>query len=99
MLTLGFLVEMEAKPGREDEVAAFLKEAKALVDAEPGTVTWFACQIGPTSFRIFDTFADEDDRQFHLAGKVRQGLDARADLFATPPRINPIDLLTYKMPA
>jgi quinol monooxygenase YgiN len=99
MLTLGFLVEMEAKPGREAEVAAFLKEAKALVDAEPGTVAWFACQVGPTSFRIFDTFADEDDRQFHLDGKVRQGLETHADLFAGPPRINPVNLLAYKMPA
>ncbi|GIF96208.1 putative quinol monooxygenase [Catellatospora citrea] len=99
MLTLGFLVEMEAKPGHEGEVAEFLRQAKALVDAEPGTIVWYAFQIGPTSFRIFDAFNNEDDRQFHLAGKVRQGLEARADLFDPPPKINPVDLLTYKMPS
>lgn len=97
MLTLGFLVELEAKPGKEGEVAEFLRQGKALVEAEPGTILWFAFQAGPTSFRIFDTFNNEDDRQFHLAGKVRQGLEAHADLFSQPPTITPVDLLTYKM--
>jgi quinol monooxygenase YgiN len=97
--SLGFLVEMEARPGKEDDVAKFLVDAQALVEAEPGTLAWFAFRAGPTSFRIFDAFGSEDDRQTHLHGKVRDALVARADeLFSVPPRITPVDLLATKLP-
>jgi hypothetical protein len=99
MPAFGFLVTMEARPGKEADVAEFLVAAKALVDAEPGTLTWFAFQIGPSSFRIFDAFNTEDDRQVHLDGKVRQGLEERAELFSVPPAITPVDVLAAKLPA
>jgi hypothetical protein len=95
---LGFLVELEALPGKEDDVAKFLFEAKSLVDAEPGTVTWFAFRVGPSSFRIFDAFNSEDDRQTHLHGKVREGLENRGgELFSVPPTITPVDVLAAKL--
>jgi hypothetical protein len=98
MPPFGFLVSLEARPGKEAEIAEFLAFAKSLVDAEPGTLTWFAFQIGPSSFRIFDAFDTEDDRQVHLAGKVRQGLEGRAELFSVPPAITPVDVLAAKLP-
>ena len=98
MPAFGFFVTLEARPGTERHVAEFLAVAKALVDAEPGTLTWFAFQIGPSSFRIFDAFDTEDDRQVHLAGKVRQGLEERAELFSVPPAITPVDVLAAKLP-
>ena len=42
MSKVALYVPLEAKPGKEKEVAEFLKSALPLVDAEPGTVTWFA---------------------------------------------------------
>ena len=66
----GILALLEAKPGKEREVADFLKSARSLVLQEVGTSTWFAFQTGPASFGIFDTFADEDGRKAHLAGEV-----------------------------
>ncbi|MGW4995947.1 putative quinol monooxygenase [Streptomyces mirabilis] len=98
MTPFGFLVTMEAKPGKEGEVADFLRSAQAMVEAEPGTVAWFAFRMGPTSFRIFDAFASEDDRQAHYDGKVRQGLEARADLFSEPPLITPVNVMAAKLP-
>ncbi|MGK5443437.1 putative quinol monooxygenase [Micromonospora sp. URMC 105] len=95
---MGFLVEMEAKPGKEGDVAELLRQAEQLVEAEPGTIVWFAAQLGPSSFRIFDCFDSEDDRHTHLIGKVGQALQENADLFSRPPTINPVNLLTYKMP-
>jgi quinol monooxygenase YgiN len=99
MPAFGFLVELEARPGKEEDVAQFLIDAKALVDEEPGTLTWFSFRLGPTSFRIFDAFENEGDREAHLQGKVRDGLVARgAELFAVPPTITPVDVLAAKLP-
>lgn len=95
----GFFVELEARAGKEDDVEQFLREAKPLVDAEPGTLTWFAFRLRPSSFGIFDAFNSEDDRQAHLQGKVREAIIARADeLFSTPPVITPVDVLATKLP-
>jgi hypothetical protein len=44
------LATLEAKIGKEHEVAAFLKSALPLVEAEPGTAAWFAVWISPTGF-------------------------------------------------
>ncbi|WP_028934062.1 putative quinol monooxygenase [Pseudonocardia spinosispora] len=99
MPSLGFLVELEAQQGKEDLVAEFLSEAKLLVDAEPGTVAWFAFRTGPTSFRIFDVFDTEDDRQTHLHGEVRKALEKRGgELFGAPPVITPVDVVAVKLP-
>ncbi|WP_026912129.1 putative quinol monooxygenase [Patulibacter minatonensis] len=99
MPAYGFLVEFEALPGREAAVADFLVEAKTLVDAEPGTLTWFAFRRGERSFAIFDAFETEDDRETHLQGEVRTAIVARgAELFEMPPTITPVDVLAAKLP-
>jgi quinol monooxygenase YgiN len=92
-------VHLEAKPGKESEVAQFLKSALPLVDAEPGTISWFAIQEGPSSFAIFDTFDDEASRDAHLNGKVAAALMAKAgELLAKPPAIHKIAILADKLP-
>jgi quinol monooxygenase YgiN len=99
MPAYGFFVEFEARQGKEDDVARFLVDAKALVDAEPGTVAWFAFRLGPSSFRIFDAFETEEGRETHLHGKVRERIEALGgELFAKPPVITPVDLLASKLP-
>jgi quinol monooxygenase YgiN len=99
MSKVALYVPLEAKPGKEKEVADFLKSALPLVDAEPGTVTWFAIQEGPSSFAIFDTFDDEAGREAHLNGKVAAALMAKADeLLAKPPAILKIAILADKLP-
>jgi len=95
--TKALWVPLEAKQGKEDEVAEFLTGALPLVEAEPGTRTWYAVRGGPSSFGIFDTFDDEDGRQAHLSGKVAEALMAKADeLFSSPPQINQLDVLADK---
>jgi quinol monooxygenase YgiN len=99
MSKFALYVPLEAKPGKEKEVAEFLRSALPLVQAETGTVTWYAIQEGPSSFAIFDTFDDEAGRDAHLNGKVAAALTAKAsDLFAKPPAIHKIDILTDKLP-
>lgn len=97
MVKLGILARMEAKPGKEEEVASFLEGALPLVQAEPDTVTWYAIRIGPSQFGIFDTFEDDAGRQAHLSGKVAEALMANAsELFVRAPDISQVDVLTSK---
>jgi len=99
MVKLALYVPLEAKPGKEEDVAAFLRSALPLVNEESGTAAWFAVRLGKSSFAIFDAFADESGRDAHLTGKVAAALMARADeLFATPPQIDKLDVLASKLP-
>jgi quinol monooxygenase YgiN len=94
-------VPLEAKPGKEKDVAEFLRSAVPLVNAEPGTDSWFAIQEGPSSFAIFDTFDDEASRDAHLNGKVAAALMEKAragDLFAKQPEIFKLTVLADKLP-
>ena len=98
--TVGLFVRLEAKPGKEREVADFLRSGLAIVQDEPATLTWYAVRMGPSTFGIFDTFPDDAGRQAHLAGKVAAALMARADeLFARPPAIERVDILAEKIDA
>ena len=99
MVTVGLLVRLAAKPGRELELEQFLRSALPLVENEPGTVAWFALKFGPFSFGIFDVFPHDTARQAHLAGRVAAALMERAaDLLAAPPAIEQIDTLASKLP-
>src|SRR6201984_948686 len=101
MAKFGLYVPLQAKPGKEKEVADFLRSAVPLVNAEPGTIAWFGIQEGPSSFSIFDTFDDEAGRNAHLNGKVAAALMEKAragDLFAKAPEIPRIDILGDKLP-
>jgi quinol monooxygenase YgiN len=99
MVTKSLYVRLEAKPGKEADVAAFLKSGLPIVREEPGTIAWFGIRIGPTTFGIFDVFPDEAGRDAHLAGRVASALFAKAsELLASPPVIEKIDVLAYKLP-
>jgi quinol monooxygenase YgiN len=93
----GFLVTLEAIPGRQHDVIEFLQKARQLVEAERGTRTWYAFRSGSTTFGIFDTFHTADDREVHLRGEVRLALEEFGDeLFSAPPVITPVDVLASK---
>lgn len=77
--TIGLLVIMKAKPGKEQAVKNFLLGGLTLVNQEPKTVSWFAFQIDQSTFGIYDTFEVEAGRQAHLTGEVAKALLANAD--------------------
>src|SRR6266487_499936 len=74
MTTKALFVRLEAKPGKESEVAKFLRDGQALVQQEPATTAWFGIQLGPTTFGIFDAFPDDAGRDAHLSGRVAKAL-------------------------
>jgi len=97
MHTLAILATLEAKPGKEEELSAFLKSALPLAERETKTLSWFAFRISPSKFGNFDTFPDEDGRNAHINGEIAKALFAKADeLLAAPPEIQKPDILAAK---
>ena len=97
METLAILAMLEAKRGKENEVEEFLKSALPLARAEAQTVRWYALKLGPSTFAVFDTFADRSGRDAHLGGEIAKALFAKADeLFASPPEIHQSDVIAVK---
>lgn len=98
MLALGLFVRLEAKPGKEKDVAAFLKQGVEMANQEKTTPLWFALRLGPSTFGVFDAFADESGRQAHLNGPIAKALMAQApNLFAAPPSIERTEILGAKL--
>ena len=94
---LGILALLEAKPGKGDDLAAFLEAGRALALAEQGTVTWYAFKISDTSYGIFDTFETEDARDAHLAGQIPKALgEVAPDLLASEPNIRTVEIVAVK---
>lgn len=99
MVNVALFARLEAKKGKEAEVEAFLKGALSIVQGEPATSAWFALRLGPSTFGIFDVFADESGRQAHLNGRVAAALKEKAgELFSQAPTIDKLDVLATKLP-
>ena len=99
MVKVGLLARFDAVPGKEEDVAQFLEGALALANEEEQTTVWFALRLGPSTFGVFDAFADEHGRQTHLNGPIAQALIAKApELFTGPPAIEPLEVLGSKQP-
>ena len=99
MLTRSLFVRLEAKPGKEKDVAAFLAQGLQLAAQETTTPLWFALQLGPSTFGVFDAFEDESGRQAHLNGPIAKALMENAPhMLASAPVIERVDVLGAKLP-
>lgn len=100
MVTAGLLARLEAKPGKEPDVEAFLQSALSIVQEEATTTAWFALRFGRGGYGIFDVFPDDQGRQAHLDGEVAKALgERREELFSVTPRIERVEVLSDKLPA
>jgi len=98
VVTVALWVRLEAKPGREAGLEAFLHAGAALAEAEPETLAWFAVRLAPSTFGIFDAFADEAGRSAHLMGRVAAELGEHASrLLAAAPVLERLDVLAAKL--
>ncbi len=99
MYRVALFARLEAKAGKETEVAKFLEAGLALANQEATTPIWFALRLGPTTFGVFDAFVDENGRQTHLNGPIAKALMTQApELFTKPPAIERIEILGAKLP-
>jgi len=97
---VGLFLRLEAKLGKEADVADFLINALPMILEEPDTTAWFGLQLGPTTFGISDAFPHEDGRKAHITGKVGDILRATwSEMLACPPTIEKLSILASKLPA
>ena len=90
-------VMLKAKPGKEDEIEAFLAQGAKMAGDEPQTVTWYGVKMGPGIYGVFDTFNDEAGRDAHKSGEIAKALMAQApELFVNEPRIEHMEILAAK---
>lgn len=88
---------LKARPGKEAELEAFLKQAAEMAKKESGTVTWYAIREDDGLYGIFDTFNDEGGREAHLNGEIAKALMGKAgELLAEPPKIHKIAVIATK---
>jgi quinol monooxygenase YgiN len=99
MAKLALWVMLKAKPGKEADVEAFLKQGAVMAKDEPKTVNWFGVKIAPGMYGVFDTFDDEVGRDAHMSGAIAKALMANAgELFANAAelRIEKMEILADK---
>jgi quinol monooxygenase YgiN len=97
MVKVALFVRLQAKPGKEVALKEFLGAGLSMAQDEATTPIWFALQLGPSTFAIFDAFKDEAGRQAHLTGPIAKALMANAsELLAEPPSIERVDVLGVK---
>jgi quinol monooxygenase YgiN len=99
MVTVGYLIRYEAKPGKESEIERDLKAALAAIQEEPATTAWFALRLGPSTFGVFDAFPDEEGRQAHFNARVARLRERASSQFIEGSLImEPVDILAAKLP-
>ena len=99
MPKLALFVRLEAKKGKENDVARFLEKGLELANQETMTPFWFSLRLASATFAVFDAFEDEGGRQTHLNGPIAKALMANAsELLASPPTIERMDVLGAKTP-
>ena len=99
MVKVGLLLRLEAKPGKEAEVADFLTNALPLILEETDTTAWFGIQIGHSTFGVFDAFPHEEGRNAHITGKVADILRATwSGMLSCPPSLEKVSILAAKLP-
>ena len=77
-ITKGLLLTFEPKSGNENEVTDFMLGGQQIVEAEPGTIAWFAIRLSDGRYGVFDVFEDNRGRIAHLAGGIPRELTKHA---------------------
>lgn len=90
-------VMLKAKPEKEADVEAFLKQGAVMSNDEPLTVTWYGVKLAPGMYGVFDTFDSEEGRDAHLNGPIAKALMANAsELFSNEIKIETMEILAEK---
>jgi quinol monooxygenase YgiN len=91
----GLVLRFKAKAGHEADVGQLLREAKAWIDAEPGTIAWFAVQYDEHFYGLFSLFQDNPHRFAHITGKLPRELAKSAfTLLGGMPEMHLVDVMT-----
>lgn len=98
MITVGLVVQLEAKPEMAEELAEFLRNARELAAKETGMPVWLGLRTSPTTFWIVDAFFADADRKAHFGGEITKALGANSKrLLAAAPVVMPAEVLASKV--
>src|SRR5947208_4994619 len=92
MTTKALFVKLEAKPGKENEVAKFLCDGQGLVAQEPATPAWFRHSTWPEHLRHLRRISGRDA---HLSGKVAKALMEKAPFTDLYGFVYPVHTATF----
>lgn len=95
MVTVGRLVVLEAKAGKEGDLARFLTEALPLVQPEPQTTAWFAARLEGLGSRSSTRSPGEAGPQLPGCGAL---MERATELRAQPATIEWAEILAEKLP-
>src|SRR5258707_8939884 len=97
MAKYALYVSLKAKPGKEKDVEAFLKQGAEMAKKEAGTVSWFGLHEDEGLYSVFDTFNDEAGGGAHLNGEIAKArVGQGGGVFGNPLEISKIDILPDK---
>ena len=92
-------IEIEAKPGSQDEIAGFLRDAVDAAEQEPATRDWYALRFDDQHFGLFDTFDGHLGRLKHIAGEIGRGLVVRSfTSLSGLPDMSSSEIVAAKLP-
>ena len=77
MVTVGLLIRLHARPGKEEDVETFLEGVMPIIRDEPATTALFGVRFGPAEYGIFNAFPDEAGRAAHVSGLAAAALFER----------------------
>lgn len=94
-----FYIQIEARPGREEDVLRMLRDIYGCVLDEPATGPWFAVRYSQTVFGIFEAFPNKLGRDAHVVGRggdIFRDYERMNRLLAQPAHVFRVDLLLNK---
>ncbi|MAN45343.1 MAG: hypothetical protein GYB49_16205 [Alphaproteobacteria bacterium] len=94
-----FLILIEAKPGKEQEVIRMLADIRECVETEPATGPWYAVQLSETSFAIYEVFPDIAGRDAHIAGgggEIFRDVERMNSILSKLAHVQKVDILLSK---
>ncbi|SER16432.1 putative quinol monooxygenase [Lentzea albida] len=86
---LAIWATLKVLPGKQEEAERFFAFSKEVLDAEPGTTSFFAVKVDDETYGIFDTFTDQEALDVHIEGASgkKAVFDLVGTVFAAPPVI------------
>lgn len=89
MSELAIWATLKVLPGKQEEAEKFFAFSKEVLDAEPGTTSFFAVKIDDETYGIFDTFTDQEALDVHIEGDSgkKAVFDLVGTVFVAPPAI------------
>ncbi|MEJ2869871.1 antibiotic biosynthesis monooxygenase family protein [Actinomycetospora sp. OC33-EN08] len=95
MSELAVWATIDVLPGRQAEAEEVFARSRRVLEAEPGTTSFFVVRIDDTTYGIFDTFADRAALEAHIEGDSgRDHVNSLVgSVFAAPPVITTATLV------